>query len=85
MPRNYHYTYDVQGTGDVPMDMLRYDGAYPATSEDGFKIYADRHMDNERLRVFLRTPRIVRLSSHREPTPARWASFGWKVLNVRKH
>ena len=31
MPRTYLHRYAVEGTGRFPIDMLRYDGSWPAT------------------------------------------------------
>lgn len=65
------YTYWVTGTGDFPYDMLRYDGAWPVSSDDSYKLgwsYAD---SGHRRSVMLR--------SNKEPTIARWSSFTWSV------
>lgn len=67
------YEYWVTGNGVFPFDMLRYDSAWPATSEDAAKLewsfssrYEDRH-------------RSIKLRSYREPTGARWSSFLWSI------
>ena len=61
-PREF-YRYEVQGVGLFPIDMLRYDSAWPADSES----------------VEAQGRRTVRLSSYRQPTIDRWSSFGWTV------
>jgi hypothetical protein len=67
------YEYWVSGHGYFPLDMLRYDAAWPADSEaavkmdPGFRDFAGK------------SRRSVRLLSYKEPTVARWASFLWSV------
>lgn len=39
-------TFTVNGPGQIPFDMLRYDGAYPATSEDAAEIERRSHREN---------------------------------------
>jgi transposase-like protein len=66
MRRNQLRTYQVEGRGAFPDDMLRYDNAV-------FTLEADKdraELKRERRIVTLRGP---------EPTPARWESFGWRV------
>jgi hypothetical protein len=59
----------VEGGGEFPLDMLRYDAAYPASESDSYRMRE-------------RGKRVVWLETKRERiTPARWASFCWKVLN----
>jgi hypothetical protein len=69
----YEMHFVVSGSGEFPIDMLRYDNATPSSEEDSGII--------ER-----RGPRRVALRSRRVndalPTAARWASFGWKVEGV---
>ena len=64
-PREW-YRYSVTGVGDVPIDMLRYDAAYPCVSDS-----VSRMRGTER--------RTVEMASYRKPTVDRWASFGWTV------
>ena len=68
------YDYFVSGRGSFPYDMLRYDAAWPATSEDAARMgvsIADREA--------YRKVRSVRLRSYHEPTIDRWSSFVWSV------
>jgi hypothetical protein len=69
------YRYKVTGTGHFPIDMLRYDCAYPASQEAVSTIGADR----PRAQVLGAERRTVELRSHHRPTVDRWASFGWTV------
>lgn len=64
--RTFRFT--VDGDYTFPLDMLRYDGCWPASSEDAVAM--------ER-----KGPRTVTLISHfNPPTEARWRSFGWHVV-----
>lgn len=67
MTRKY-YLFAVEGKGEFPFDMLRYDRAWPRRSEDV-----------HRLGTRQTAQRIVRMASHTEPTEGRWNSFGWAV------
>ena len=70
-PRTF-YRYKVIGTGRFPIDMLRYDSAYPASSEAVSTMGADDLRRSGALRT-------VELCSYRLPTNERWRSFGWIV------
>lgn len=67
--------FTVEGTGPLPLDMLRYDASYPATEHDSARAFDD-HFGR---------PRAVELEHRSErrdwtPTTARWQSFGWRVV-----
>jgi hypothetical protein len=64
--------YSVTGSGAFPLDMLRYDQAWPVTQEAVLGVEG-------RVRGQGGHPRTVQLASHYPPTPARWQSFGWTV------
>ena len=63
----------VEGVGEFPLDMLRYDCAFPATEQDAG--VALRH-ERDRRRVML----IRRSVFEGGPEVGRWASFGWKMV-----
>lgn len=73
--------YTVTGSGPFPIDMLRYDSAWPKSEMDSHLVSMTR--DNE---GYFR-PRTVTLETWNSPdrapiarvTPERWESFGWKV------
>lgn len=67
-------TFQVQGRGSFPIDMLRYDSACPSHENDSHAI--DRH-DGERV-VTLR--RFTKDRAKFSSSPARWASFGWPIV-----
>lgn len=59
--------YDVVGSGTFPMDMLRYDRAFPASEQDANTAMHGRGV------------RTVCLRGLDEPTKGRWESFSWTV------
>lgn len=73
----YICEYTVQGNGDFPFDMLRYDEAVPVGPEDA------AHMPRPDVRL-ADTNRVIRLRSwnRHAPTVDRWRSFGWSVYNI---
>lgn len=68
--REFDYReFTVKGNGMFPIDMLRYDNCWPATSEDAAKLAG-------------RGPREVTLGTRNRtaPTVGRWPSFMWRVV-----
>lgn len=63
-------TFTVEGTGDFPIDMLRYDACWPATPTDSAVI---QYKNTER-RV------VLEMMSSFPNTPKRWESFGWAIV-----
>lgn len=68
MAKNSWCKFTVEGSRNFPLDMLRYDACYPATSEDAIKLAA-----MEARKITLISTMIA------EPTAGRWNSFGWQV------
>lgn len=68
--RDNSFTYMVAGDGKFPIDMLRYDGALPATGADSERIANSAFLVGNK----------VALRSLKEPTVERWNSYGWAVL-----
>ena len=64
-------TYTVQGRGDFPWDMLRYDRAYPLTDPSPSQYETDPKAWT--------TARTVQIEGQ-DCTPDRWASFLWTVV-----
>lgn len=64
----------VEGAGDFPLDMLRYDHAFPAEEQD-----SNAMGRSDRRRVVL-IARSVGASPECAVTPRRWESFGWRVV-----
>jgi len=76
----YYQEFEVEGSGDFPMDMLRYDFCSPRREgDDTGNLYAPMY-SRERLPV--RRIQLKRLVTHKDkmPTSGRWASFGWRVI-----
>jgi hypothetical protein len=63
----------VVGAGRFPLDMLRYDQCVPATPDDTLAV-ASAEPGARRVRLLRFAPDGVR------PSSARWASFGWRVV-----
>ena len=65
--------FTVEGTAPFPIDMLRYDSAFPATESDSALI--DRHQyDGSKVQVKLQS------YGFGVPTIGRWESFLWKII-----
>ena len=85
----YPITFAVEGKGEFPFDMLRYDVCFPATQNDVSMLnkqyeYPDREGPNQGdcKRQINRTVRLTRLSGNTNgPTVDRWKSFGWTVID----
>lgn len=65
--------FSVVGSGEFPLDMLRYDGVYPLTEGDANLI----RKEEERRTVWLVKPDG---DMHWIPNIKRWKSFGWTFL-----
>lgn len=72
----YELHFTVEGSGDFPTDMLRYDQCFPKDSPDARAIL-DSESDGRRS-VHL----IGRNSTDYYPTVDRWRSFGWTVTET---
>jgi hypothetical protein len=77
--KNWRFT--VTGRGHFPIDMLRYDSAWPAGPIDVELI--PQHIGYMPAEHGVA---IIDLISHSYsgPTDARWASFGWTVTSKEK-
>jgi len=76
-PKVLHHA-EVSGRkSDFPFDMLRYDGAYPTSGDDAFKLYPSPSWHTPSKEERLETV-TLNLSSFYGFTPARWESFGWR-------
>jgi len=68
--------FEVEGFGEFPVDMLRYDSCWPASGEDAFQI-GNGSWENQRRTVRLR---CWRSKGQPVATIARWDSFTWRVV-----
>lgn len=82
----YCQVFEVEGCGSFPLDMLRYDCAFPRGSEDVDVILQGDGAITPQDFAVRRTVKLARYTklSTAQPTAARWISFGWKVVNVGK-
>jgi len=68
--------YKVQGALPFPVDMLRYDAAWPASEQDSLRIEATlRHGCAD-----VEGPVVVDVYARRPLTVDRWRSFGWLIV-----
>jgi hypothetical protein len=68
--------FEVFGKGDFPFDMLRYDLCWPASETDSLHIpLAPTPQARQETRSF-------NLRGLKLPTVARWASYGWTVVEA---
>ena len=82
MQKKVYYRFYVEGQGPFPIDMLRYDRAWPDSEPDAYSISRtfDHYLPPKG------TSRAIRLAmfDNHGPTVGRWDSFGWKVTEVTK-
>lgn len=65
----------VEGRGEFPFDMLRYDHCWPKRESEDVVNMAPYPRGS-----LYRETRRVTLVGLREPTVGRWESFGWNVV-----
>ena len=75
----YHHTFTVEGRGEFPHDMLRYDTCFPADGESAANLYYHVGIRESRRRVKLVQ---VTIRKRHSITAARWDSFGWLVVKA---
>lgn len=70
------FVFTVEGSGQFPFDMLRYDCCYPYS-----EVYDSNTMAAEYYgqRLARRRVTLVTTAEH-SPTPGRWQSFMWRVV-----
>lgn len=71
--KKYRCEFTVEGDGEFPIDMMRYDRCTPATQEDVGKMSM---VGVKRCVVMVA---FVESKLTTIPTIRRWESFGWKV------
>jgi hypothetical protein len=77
----------VSGVTPFPLDMLRYDACYPVEQDSVAEIESSRDSQDRaarRLENWNKQYRVMLCSHVNSPTDARWSSFGWRVLDVKK-
>jgi hypothetical protein len=81
--KSYVTTFTVNGNGEFPMDMLRYDSCHPVGSDDASRIVRSihRYVDDNVPTEPDRSPIKLRHIGDKgwRPTAGRWSSFLWGV------
>lgn len=80
--------YSVVGRWPFPLDMLRYDGSYPASEEDARSIAemsgpACPGPDSPRRRVIQLEIHLGEPGARLWPCQPRWQSFGWELVGAQ--
>jgi hypothetical protein len=84
----YTTTFRVRGSMPFPLDMLRYDGCYPATPDAVTNItrksashWVGDNVTAEEIREQVEVELVMRHEGrHPQVTLARWSSFSWNVV-----
>lgn len=71
----YKFRTVVEGNGQFPLDMLRYDMCWPRTEADSAKCQPDWTPELRRVEV-----ESFHDYAQWHPTEGRWSSFGWKIV-----
>lgn len=74
------YEFTVEGRGEFPLDMLRYDRCWPKRESEDVGAIEKSFRQTQLGAADLYA---VRLRGLREPEAARWKSFGWRVTDSR--
>lgn len=80
--KRFNFRFTVQGRGQFPLDMLRYDRCWPRGETDAnvAQSSSERAVGEARLVELTATDR----PSYWTPTEGRWRSFGWVVASVER-
>lgn len=78
----YRQTFAVEGTGDFPYDMLRYDQCWPCLETETPLMDSNKMLHDD---DWFRKPRRVSMARDVEqkgdvPSVGRWRSFNWHVV-----
>jgi hypothetical protein len=74
------WVFTVEGNGQFPFDMLRYDACYPAKSADVIAVHPSGRRDGK----IMETRQATLKSLSGPPTVDRWKSYGWIVTEERQ-
>lgn len=75
MSKLHRYVVIVKGSGQFPLDMLRYDHCWPRTLSDSAKMDKDWGGELRTIELLADKPRAW------VPTVGRWHSFTWDVVS----
>lgn len=73
----------VRGRGEFPVDMLRYDRCSPFRESDSANVQCGHGPERE-VEVIAIREGGNRIKNYMPFTHARWESFGWKIVDVRR-
>lgn len=74
--KDYRKVITVRGATAFPVDMLRYDHAWPRTEQDSLNIQATWDGGAGK--------QDIELLSLEMPNRDRWSSFGWEVIRTER-
>lgn len=84
MAKMFYHRYTVKRAGNMkfpfPIDMLRYDGSFPASELDSGKIHRTMDFTRENDTLDIEIELAANTHSTWTPQDARWLSFGWEVV-----
>lgn len=73
--------FTVEGAGSFPIDMLRFDQAWPRGEDDAGQIHASFNRSGKRRRIRLHSYKDTRAPDY-GLTLGRWRSFCWQVVEI---
>jgi hypothetical protein len=86
-----YYRFTVEGSGEFPWDMLRYDSCFPISNahvtggmNDNILNMSMCHHDAKEYYKGNRQVELMKIvdSKNEVPTEGRWNSFGWKIVKI---
>lgn len=72
MATKKRFEFTVEGTGEFPFDMLRYDCCWPKSEAHDSHLLSGETRDRRRIVLLTDNPHA--------PTVGRWESFTWRVI-----
>jgi hypothetical protein len=73
-------TFKLEGYDQFPLDMLRYDACWPMDQDSIAEMQASFDVRDRVERRKERKPFKVTINTIGVMTPARWSSFGWRIV-----
>lgn len=83
MPKRYRHVLEVAVRHRFPIDMLRYERAYPLHEADSNRIQA--LVEEDQRTATERVVSVAKVTDDKNPSwgTARWTSFGCTIMNER--
>lgn len=82
MKRYREIRFTVEGSGEFPFDMLRYDRCFPASESDAGKMPRPHQGSSRRIIELIAVDHDG--NNRFAPTIGRWESFRWKVIEAKE-